>query len=57
MKREKSAFEKWLYQPDPVWMKNLENCNEDLFSELNMSREQIESLLEKLDEYKIFEEK
>ena len=49
-----SAFEEWLHQPNPDWKINLEICDENVFRELRMERKRVEEILEKLQEYGIF---
>lgn len=49
------SFYDWLHQPEPNWKTNLQYCNEQLFDEINMSRDKLEKILEKLEEYEIFE--
>lgn len=50
-----TGFAKWLHgYYDPVWKRNLENCDYQLFKELNITKDELEKILEKLDEYEIF---
>lgn len=37
----------------PEWKKNLEVCNDNVFEELKLTKEELEEILEKLDEYEI----
>lgn len=48
-------FASWLHQPEPDWKINLEKCDPYVFKELKMSKESVEKILEKLEEYKIFQ--
>ena len=50
------SFYAWLHQPNPVWKDNLDKCHPQIFKELRMSRNEVERILEKLDEYEIFKE-
>lgn len=54
MSKYKTAFANWLQQPEPIWKKNLEVCNDYLYHEIKMSKDELTKLLEKLDEYEIF---
>lgn len=57
MNEKVSTFYDWLHQPDPIWKQNLEFCDGYLFEEIKMSREELEKVLMKLDEYGIFKER
>lgn len=46
-------FSSWLHQPEPEWKVNLERCDPHVFKELKMSKEDVEKILEKLDEYNV----
>lgn len=48
------SFSEWLHQPEPDWKYNLERCHPMIFEDLRMSKENLERILEKLDEYEIF---
>lgn len=54
MPRYKSSFEKWLHQPEPKWKVNIELCNDFLYHEIGMSKDELLKLMEKLEEYEIF---
>lgn len=54
MARYQTAFAKWLHKPEPKWKQNLEVCNDYLFHEIKMSKDEVKLLLEKLEEYEIF---
>lgn len=47
------GFAEWLHRPESNWKLNLELCHPNLFRELNMSKEEVEKVLEKLDEYEV----
>lgn len=48
------SFYEWLHQPEPDWKHNLDRVHPMLFDDLRMSKESVERILEKLDEYEIF---
>ena len=48
------SFSSWLHQKPPNWKTNLDQCHPIVFKELKMSKEEVERILEKLDEYEIF---
>lgn len=52
-----SAFDKWLHRPQPTWKQNLDKCDDKLFTEIELTKEEITTLLEKLDEFEIFNER
>lgn len=50
------SFAEWLHQPDPNWKINLECVDPYVFKELRMSKESVEKILAKLEEYHVFNE-
>lgn len=46
-------FKEWLRQPEPEWKNKLEACDPRVFEELAMDKEDVKSLLEKLNEHEV----
>ncbi|MGE6488937.1 hypothetical protein [Paenisporosarcina sp. NPDC076898] len=55
MKNYSMSFAEWLHQPSPNWKINIERCHPSVFKELKMSKEDVEKILEKLEEYHVFD--
>lgn len=47
------SFASWLHQPEPEWKGNLEKCDPRIFEELDMKKEDVQAILEKLNEHKV----
>lgn len=46
-------FASWLYSPEPEWKQKLEVCDPRVFEELEMTKEEVEKILEKLKDYNV----
>lgn len=47
------SFAEWLFASDPEWKEKLELCDPKIFEELNLKKEDVQGILEKLNEYNI----
>lgn len=47
------SFDSWLHKPEPEWKEKLELCDNHVFEELELDKDKIHSILEKLTEHNI----
>lgn len=47
------SFQDWLSQPEPEWKDKLENCDPRVFEELQLKKEEVHDILEKLCNYEV----
>ena len=50
-RREVKSFSDWLHNSEPSWIKNLDYVDNYLYTEIKLTRPQLEWYLRKLEEY------